>query len=441
MNQSIRSLTQNMELIRSGELTPRELLEQSLATIKRLEPEIEAWVALDEAAAREQAELLTQLAKAGKFVGPLHGVPIGVKDIIDVRGLPTRAGSPLTDDAPVETDATVVAHLRAAGAVIVGKTVTCEWAFFDPSVTKNPLNPAHTPGGSSSGSAAAVAAGMVPMTIGTQTGGSLTRPASYCGVCAWKPTFISQLPYHTGVIPVSRHLDHVGGMARQVADFAPLYVALMVEPDKRESHVPVTGFAGERGPKLGMLGGFFMEGLDPAMEAAMAEAVGQLTAAGAEVELVDLPEGFASVLRQQRILMAVDCATVHRAYFEEYESYFGPQVAKLIREGLNTPAVEYAEALEQQENNFRFFMNELSAPFDALICPATPTAAPASRASTGDPRFNSPWSFSGQPTVSFPIGLDAAGMPLAMQLVGQLFADEPLIHTGAWCQRVVAGAG
>ena len=423
--------------IRSGERTPSELLEQSLDTIERLDSEIEAWVAVAAERAREQAALLTELAQQQKFVGPLHGVPVGVKDIIDVAGLPTRAGSPLTDDAPVEADARVVAMLRAAGAVIVGKTVTTEWACFDPAATRNPLNPAHTPGGSSAGSAAAVAAGMVPLALATQTGGSITRPASYCGACGWKPTYISQLPFQTGVVPVSRHLDHVGAIAGHVADFAPLYVALMVEPDKQEAHQPVKGFAGERGPKLGLLGGYFQQGLDPAMEAAMSATVGRLSTAGATVELVELPPEFETVIARHRTIMAVECASVHRSYFSDYESYFGPNVAALIRAGLAASAVDYCEALDFQENAFRFFMNELASAYDALICPATPAGPPASRDTTGDPRFNAPWSFSGQPTVSFPIGSDGAGMPLAVQLVGPLFADEPLIHTGIWCQQAV----
>src|SRR5438552_13081773 len=215
-----RTITEAAEFIRRGELTPVELLDQCLARIDRYEPKVRAWVVIDRDGAREQAERRTAELKRGQNRGPLHGIPIGVKDIIDVFDLPTGCGSKLWANSIARRDADCVKRLRQAGAVILGKTVTTAFAYLDPPVTRNPWNLERTPGGSSSGSAAAVACGMSLGALGSQTGGSITRPAAFCGVCGLKPSW-GRVSVE-GVLPLAPSLDHVGVIARCVRDLAIL---------------------------------------------------------------------------------------------------------------------------------------------------------------------------------------------------------------------------
>ena len=257
---------------------------------------------------RRAADALDREAAEGRWRGPLHGIPIGIKDIIDVAGLPTRAGSPLRAEHVAAADAPLVARLRAAGAVILGKTVTVEFACFDPSPTRNPWNAAHTPGGSSSGSAAAVAARMCMAAVGTQTGGSLVRPSAYCGVATFKPTY-GRIDVE-GVVPVSWHLDTVGPIARRVDDLAML-TAVMAGETPPDPQTPLA-----RPPRLGLVMPFFMEQASPGIRDATEVALARLRAAGAEVEQVTaLPDGFEEILDMQWRIMAVDAAAWHRETF------------------------------------------------------------------------------------------------------------------------------
>ena len=234
-------LTEAAAAIQRKMVSPLELVEDCLNRIARFEPRLSAWVVVDADAARDAARRMTGELAQGTTRGPLHGIPVAIKDIVDVAGFPTRAGSNLTDPEMVSEDATVVARLRRAGAIILGKTVTTEFACFDPSPTRNPWNLAHTPGGSSSGSAAAVATGMCAGAIASQTGGSITRPASYCGIAGVKPTFgrVSR----GGVTPVSFHLDHVGVMARSAADCAALLATIAGDDPEDPGSVPHEDFS------------------------------------------------------------------------------------------------------------------------------------------------------------------------------------------------------
>jgi aspartyl-tRNA(Asn)/glutamyl-tRNA(Gln) amidotransferase subunit A len=276
------SLAEAAARIQLGRLRPTELLEQCLGQIDRYEGRIRAWVVVDREAARQVAENLDRELAERSWRGALHGIPIGIKDLVDVAGLPTRAGSPLRADHQAGRDAPIVAALRAAGAVILGKTVTVEFAAFDPPPTRNPwdLDLQHTPGGSSSGSAAAVAMGMCLGAIGTQTGGSLVRPASYCGIAACKPTF-GRIDAE-GIVPLSFHLDHPGPMARSVGDLALMLRTMMpdagIEPPNRCEP-----------PRLGLVESFFMERASPAVATVVGRAVERLGQQGARIEPVRLP--------------------------------------------------------------------------------------------------------------------------------------------------------
>jgi aspartyl-tRNA(Asn)/glutamyl-tRNA(Gln) amidotransferase subunit A len=411
--------------MRRGELTPSALLDACLNRIDRLEDQLHAWVCVDEENARREARRLDEELAHGKPPRtPLHGIPVGIKDVFDVIGLPTQAGSPLLRGQIAAADAPVVACLRRAGAVIVGKTVTTEFACFDPSPTRNPWNPAHTPGGSSSGSAAAVATGMCLAALGSQTGGSITRPASYCGVCGLKPTFgrLSLL----GVVPIAFHLDHAGAFTRTVSDLELVWTVLSQDqPDALAAPTPP--------PRLGVLGGFFTERADDAVRSATHAALARLEAAGARLSPCPLPEEFLEVHSNHRRIMAVEAAEYHRWRYLAHRDQYGPNISALIEEGLSVTAVDYAAALKFQAGFRREVLDSLS-PFDALIAPATVTPAPASLDTTGDPAFNSPWSLGGTPTLSLPCGLSPQGMPCSLQFIGRWQGEAELLRVAAWCE-------
>jgi aspartyl-tRNA(Asn)/glutamyl-tRNA(Gln) amidotransferase subunit A len=415
----------------AGGLRPLELVEQCLARIRAHDDRLHVWVEVDEAASLHEAEILGRQAASGNCRGALHGIPVGIKDIIDVAGLPTRAGSPLRADHRATADAPLVAALRRAGAIILGKTVTVEFACFDPSPTRNPWDPAlqHTPGGSSSGSAVAVAMGMCLGALGTQTGGSLVRPASYCGIATCKPTF--GLLSRKGIVPVSHSLDHPGPMARSVGDLAVMLRCLVDEGQWVEAeNVSLP-------PRIGLLTGFFVDEADPAIRAATEAAVQRLRAAGAEIEPIVTPEGFQQVRAMHRRIMAVEAAAYHREQFAAHREAYGPMIAALLDEGPTISAADYAAALRWQ----RQFGREVDAMFDGvevLLCPSTDTTAPATLSTTGTPKFQAPWTCAGVPVVSIPCALAADGMPAAIQLVARRHRDATVLRMAEWCERQLA---
>lgn len=419
------SLVEAAWQIRHRRLDPVDLVEQCLERIRRYDDRLRAWVVVDVARARELARQRSCEAQRGLRRGPLHGVPLGIKDLIDVAGLPTRAGSPLTDPRPVAADAPLVAALRRAGAIILGKTVTVEFAAFDPPPTRNPWDPdlQRTPGGSSSGSAAALAMGMCPGAIGTQTGGSLVRPASYCGVATCKPTFgrIST----EGIVPLSPHLDHPGPMGRSVADLA-LLLECLIRGFRPAGNLP-------RPPRLGLVENFFMERADATIREATASAVARLRAAGAEIQPVRLDADFQAILDMHWRIMAVDAAAFHRKAFAAHRQSYGPMLARLLDEGLTIAGADYAAALAHQRELKRT-ADDWIGRLDALIMPSTDTTAPGLE-TTGKRDFQAPWSYTGLPVVSIPCGLGADHMPAAVQLVQRHGHEPHLLAVARWCER------
>lgn len=425
-------------LIRGGELSSAELVDRCLRQIDAHENRLHAWVLVDRRHSLAAAEQLDREADAGTFRGPLHGVPIGIKDIIDVGGWPTKAGSPLREDHVAEQDAPVVRALRHSGAVILGKTVTVEFACFDPSPSRNPWHAdlGHTPGGSSSGSAVAVAARMVPAALGTQTGGSLVRPSSYCGIAACKPTF--GRVDRRGVVPVSMHFDHVGPMARTVADLRLLLSCLpwsldfgpssMGEEPGREP-----GRRNLLPPRIGVVEDYFWDQSSGEVQDAFTHATERLRSAGAELTTVEMPIGFDEINARHTLIMACDAAAYHRANFPARREQYGTKIAGLLDEGLRIAGVDYAAALAARAD----LQKRCEAVFervDALIMPATEVPAPHSLETTGDKRFQAPWSYLGVPVVSLPCGLSSEGLPIAVQLVGAYHSDEKLLEIAAWVE-------
>jgi aspartyl-tRNA(Asn)/glutamyl-tRNA(Gln) amidotransferase subunit A len=428
------------EDIRQGRLSPPELLDACLRQIDALEERVRAWVFVDRDGARAQALRCADEIRRGQWRGPLHGIPIGVKDIFDVFDWPTACGSRLWANSIARHDATVVQHLRAAGAILLGKTVTTQYASFDPPVTRNPWDPARTPGGSSSGSAAALACGMCPGALGSQTGGSITRPAAYCGVAGCKPTHgrVSG----AGVLPLAPSIDHPGPMAGCVRDLAIL-LQVLAGPDPCDplcSPQPVPDYVAavagsRRPPRLGRLRGLFEERAEPSVHALVDGTARRFQERGAAVVDVALPAAFAEVIPRHRVVMAVEGMQFHEERLRRHPDDYGPKIRSLLEEARSCSAAEYARCKDHQRE-LTTAMRSCFAGVDALLTPATPGPAPDA-ATTGDPAFNSPWSYTGLPTVSFLAGW-TAGLPLALQLVGPAWGEADLLPAAVWCEEALA---
>lgn len=428
------TLTEAAAAIREGRITAAELVAACLDRIDAVDAKVEAWAYLDRDHALRQAEAADLHRKLGKALGPLHGVPIGVKDIFDTSDMPTEFGSVLWKGRTPRRDSAAVARLRATGAVIMGKTVTTEYAYFHPGKTRNPHDPERTPGGSSSGSAAAVAAGMVPGAIGSQTNGSVIRPASFCGVVGFKPTH-GLIP-RSGALLLSRALDHVGVFARTVEDAALLAENLVgfdeEDPDTRPiAHPPFAAVAASEPPlppRFAFVRTAAWEHAEPATRAAFDALAREL---GDAVSEVDLGAAFARVFDLHRIVMAVEMAyNFHRDY-ETGRDRLSEPLRKLIERGRDYAAVDYARALAGREP-LNAALEEVFDGYDALLTPAAPGAAPRGLHATGSPVFCTTWTYLGTPAVTVPLLRSEAGLPIGVQLVGRRGNDARLLRTARW---------
>src|SRR3989440_7653426 len=327
------------QAIRDGRLSPVALLDACLERIDRYEPRVHAWVFVDRTYAREQAETVAAELKQGIRRGPMHGIPVGIKDIFDVFDWPTAAGSKLWAQSIARADAMVVERLRQAGAVFMGKTVTTQYASFDPPPTRNPWNLERTPGGSSSGSAAAVACGMCLGALGSQTGGSITRLASYCGVAGCKPTYgrVST----DGVVPLAFSMDHPGPIAGCVRDLAIL-LQVIGGPDWRDaacSTSPMPDLLARldrvvQPPRVGRLRGLFQDLAEPAIQKMMDCVSARFAEQGAVIKQVPLPAAFGEVLDRHRKVMAVEAASFHGPRLRRHPEDYQPKIRRLLEEGL-----------------------------------------------------------------------------------------------------------
>jgi aspartyl-tRNA(Asn)/glutamyl-tRNA(Gln) amidotransferase subunit A len=431
------TLSDAADQIRKTELSPVALVESCLARIQEVDDRIHAWAALDNERVLEEATALAAEAEAGSFRGSLHGIPVGVKDIIFTADFPTCGGSAFFADHHPDYNATVVQRLKDAGAIILGKTVTTEFAGFDPAETRNPWNPKHTPGGSSSGTAASVASRMVPAALGSQTGGSISRPAAYCGVVGFKPTY-GRVSLR-GVFELAFSLDHIGPLTRTVSDAAMIgqVIAGHDPKDPYSSDRPVDFTpAPSSSPRIGLVHALFSEGTEEETRDITLNAVAQLENAGASTPAVRLPKSFKEVHTMHRIIMHTEGSAYHADRFSRKPKQFRPNLRGLIEEGLLLPAAAYVEAKKHQSN----FRRDIQCAFkdvDIIVTPATPAPAPYGLGSTGDPLFNSPWSHSGLPTVVIPVGLSAAGLPVAIQLIGRAWDESTLLGIAKWCESVI----
>jgi aspartyl-tRNA(Asn)/glutamyl-tRNA(Gln) amidotransferase subunit A len=435
------TLSEMTAAIRRKKLSPVALAQSLLARIDSLESAVKAWVTIPRTSLLKEARRFEQEAVRGKLRGPLHGIPIGVKDIFYTAGMRTTGGSRIFEKFVPEFHSTAVARLQKAGALILGKTATTEFAMADPAPTCNPWNPAHTPGGSSSGSAAAVATSMCPGALGSQTGGSVLRPAAYCGVVGLKPTAGRISRY--GVFPLAYTLDHVGVLTRTVKDAALLLSALAgFDPhDPASSREPVPDYsrfirAARRPLRIGLIRAFYEKNSAKEVWKNTEDAIKKISRAGARVEEVKMPSIFAAVHDAHAIIQRVEAASFHERLFEKHRDLYRPRLRELIEVGLLIPGTDYLCA-QKIKGLFRREMETVLKSYDCLISPATSSAAPKGLAYTGNPWFQVPWSLSGLPTVGLPSGFDSQGLPLAVQLIGKAFEEGPLLAAAKRCEEAL----
>jgi Asp-tRNA(Asn)/Glu-tRNA(Gln) amidotransferase A subunit family amidase len=427
--------------IREGRLTSEEMVQACLGRIRELEPKVQAWQFLDEEHALAQARACDERKRSGEPIGPLHGVPVGVKDIIDTVDMPTENGTVLHKGRTPREDAAVVKMLRAAGAVILGKTVTTECAYFNPGKTRNPHNPEHTPGGSSSGSAAAVGAGMVPLALGSQTAGSVIRPAAFCGAFGFKPTH-GLIP-RSGILALSRTLDHVGLFARSVEDLALLLEQLQgydeLDPDTRpRARISFTEIALEE-PPLEPMFAFVKtphwERTDPDTKEAYAELQETL---GKQVEEVELFPSAAEAWDWHRTIMEAEMAANLEPLWVAGREKLSEKLRALLERGRETRALDYQRALRRIAPAVESLDELFQQRYDAILTPPALGTAPKDLGSTGDPVFCSIWTLFGMPAITAPLMQGENGLPLGVQLVGRKGYDARLLRTARWLEKKVA---
>ncbi|MEX2520161.1 MAG: amidase [Paracoccaceae bacterium] len=418
----------------SGALQAEDVAKAFLAEIQAREPEVRAWAFLDSDDVLGQARRLDALRRSGRPVGPLHGLPVGLKDIIDVAQTPTENGTPLDKGRVPTADAVVAARLRSAGAILMGKTVSTELAYLHPGPTRNPAAPNHTPGGSSSGSAAAVAARMTPLAVGTQTGGSVIRPAAYCGCVGFKPTF-GAIP-RTGILPQSPNLDTVGVFAGSVEDAAMLAEVLFghdagdpaTHPAPPPRLLDVCLSQPPMKPTLAFLRPPGFEDGAPVMREAMAELVSAL---GGQCFEVTLPPAFDSAAD---IRERINFAEMAKCYFN-YEKRGWDGLSEVIRQAMSAgkavAARDYISALDWADV-LNAGLDEIFSRCDAIMTPATPGPAPEGLESTGSAIFNGLWTLCRTPAITVPLLETQTGLPLGVQLVGRRGDDARLLRTARW---------
>lgn len=419
--------------IDGGTVSAETVVDECLCRIAEREPLVKAWAWLDATAARRSAQSLP----ARQHSQSLYGVPVGIKDIIDTADMPTSYGSALYSEHRPATDAVVVARLRAAGAIIMGKTVTTEFAYVHPGPTHNPHHLDHTPGGSSSGSAAAVADGMVPLALGSQTGGSTIRPSAYCGVVGFKPSFAAV--NMEGVRPLAPSMDAIGIHARSVADVALVYpvIAGLRQPPANNSKTPIQSRL-----RIGYFPGPHAAEAHADARDALERAASQMTASGMDVVPVDLPlHLFAELGAANRIIMAYEAARVAGGDYDRGREILGPSTRELIETGRGTTAKDYGQARELTMTCRKVFA-QMMCRVNMLLTFSAPGEAPRQCDGTGSSIFNRAWTTIGAPCLTLPFGYGSSHtLPLGIQLVSACGGDSALLEGGARVEQSLQVCG
>ena len=427
------SAVEMVKAIKKGEITSEELVKKYIEEIKKKEKNVEAFEFFDEELVLSQAKKLDVLHQAGNH-GDLHGIPVGIKDIFDTEDMPTLDGSKAHEKNPSINDSTVVSKLKEAGAIIMGKTVTAELAHLTPGKTKNPHDMERTPGGSSSGSAAAVASNMVPLAVGTQTNGSVIRPASYCGVIGYKPS--KGLISRHLVMPVSQTLDQVGVFSNSVEDAALISEQLIgfdqLDPDSTLRAKPKLLKACKEKPPMEPVFAYldlpFMKELNKDTHQAFSEIKDELKD---QVKEVKFPEAFSKIIEWHKIIAETDMAKSFEVDYIKYKNLLSKKIIEAIERGQKYRAIEYNDALLQREKLIKYF-NEFFHNFDAIITPSACGEAPKDLTSTGNPIFSTIWTYCGMPSISLPLLQGENKLPIGVQLVSSIFDDERLFRNASW---------
>lgn len=418
--------------VSSGAATPVEIVEAAYRRAIAAQPRIKAFSYLPEVLKHAMCEPSA----------PLAGIAVAVKDLMDTADMPTAYGSPIYADRLPARDARMVERLRALGATVLGKSVTTEFAWRHPGPTLNPWNLGHTPGGSSSGSAAAVAAGIVPLALGTQTYGSVIRPAAFCGVVGLKPTYGTLS--RAGIHPLAGSLDHVGLFTRSVGD-AAYALALLAGADASDPHgtAPIpfgVDALGERStpPRIGILQGEKWEAIDACQLEVLGQSANRFAAAGAELVTVALPPAFDKAWRIAATILAVEAADIHGAHAAQRPMLLSGPLRELVLQGRHIAAPDYlaarrAQAALQEQFGQWFATQGL----DALLAPPASGEAPGGLDSTGNAAYCTPFSLLGVPAITLPAGFGPHGLPLGLQLIGTSRADLPLLRVAHWCETVL----
>lgn len=432
------SLTEAVKELSARRLSSLELMKSVHRRIEQAESYLQAWATLQ---TDESLLLAAQSDKKSSDRGRLEGIPYGAKDIIDTAGIKTAAGSRIFADRIPQEDASCIQIAKKAGAILLGKTHTTEFADGDPAPSFNPWNLEHTPGGSSTGSGVAVAARMVPWAFGTQTVGSVLRPAAYNGIVGFKPTFgrVSRI----GVIPMATSFDHVGFLARDVDDIALLLevFAGFDHNDPYSQNVPVDNYVKAvteipNSPKIGLVRGWFFEEADAGTRLSIEETAQKLAKAGAIIEEVDLGVDFPRAYAAHRLMQESEMITWHKRFYIGNQNLYGPKISAYLENGLSHTASEYVEASEyrvQVQRSAAAVMGSV----DALLMPSVSAPPPKDRTQTGDTRFQSLWSFTGFPSISIPIGLSGEGLPVGVQLSCAPFEEYKLLRVSKWVQETL----
>jgi aspartyl-tRNA(Asn)/glutamyl-tRNA(Gln) amidotransferase subunit A len=417
MNPEELSLSAAAGAIRDGTLSPVEYARALLARIDSIEPRLQAWVTLERESVLSEASRCESEARRKEFRGPLHGVPIGVKDIFYTKGVRTTMGSPIFKDFIPSEDARAVAKLKAAGAIVLGKTVTTLFAYLDPGPTRNPWNLNHTPGGSSSGSAAAVAARMCPAAIGTQTVGSVSRPAAFCGVASVMPS--RQRISLKNAFPFAWSLDHAGIFARGAADLRLMLDAMTESPlDPRRPSAALT--------RIGIVRDFFFKLATDDARVQADLVARKLANENFQVEEARLPAIFDMQQSILRTILRSEASSVHERLFTEHGETYGPKLRALIETGMLLSAGDYIRA-KRLRRQYQREMSRLFERFDVLVTPAAPGTAPEGISTTGDAAMNGPWTLADFPTVTLPCGLGSNGLPIGAQFTCPAFQESFLL--------------
>jgi len=426
--------------IDAGDLTSRELVDACLDQVERRDAEVGAWTYLNPEIARDAADKADQAAKNSKATGPLHGIPVGLKDIIDTKDMPTEQGSALFKGRRPVTDSTMAQLLRDAGAIIMGKTVTTEFALTAAGKTRNPHNPNHTPGGSSSGSAAAVADHQVPLSIGSQTGGSMIRPASFCGIHGFKPTFGSIS--RAGMHPLARPLDHPGIYARSLEDIALMGDVLMVKDPldldmrghpKGNLVEAVAKDAVETAPRIAFVKGPMWEAAEPYMEALFSDIVAELGSTAREVEMAGI---FDDALDCHSTVMMANVVANLGDFVRNTPDQVQKETIRRVKQGYDISAEDYVKAIEFSDT-IDAAVEHMFEHCDVIITPAAPGEAPEGIDGTGNAIFQKLWTLTGVPTLTLPKLQGPNRLPIGVQVIGRFGHDADLFRNAMWIENAL----